>query len=204
ATIVAENLTRIKETYGNASIYSIYASAAYTNMLGTMPVERLLNLNGGFLKYYNNYSWACIQAATPTVWGTQNTGQSRMDWLNSKLILMWGWNPAEMIDGTNTMYFVKRAREAGAKTIVIDPRHSLSAVGLADEWIPIRPGTDTAMMAAMAYVMIDEGLLDEDYVNKYALGYDADHMPEGYETAESFKAYILGESDGVPKTPEWA
>jgi anaerobic dimethyl sulfoxide reductase subunit A len=60
------------------------------------------------------------------------------------------------------------------------------------------------MLAAMAYVTITEGLVDEDYVNKYALGYDAGHMPEGYETAESFKAYILGESDGVPKTPEWA
>jgi anaerobic dimethyl sulfoxide reductase subunit A len=142
--------------------------------------------------------------ATPTVYGTQNTGQSRIDWLNSKLILMWGWNPAEMIDGTNTMYMVKKAREAGAKTIVIDPRYTMSAVALADEWIPIRPGTDTAMMAAMAYVLISEGLVDEDYVNKYALGYDADHMPEGYETAESFKAYIMGESDGVPKTPEWA
>jgi anaerobic dimethyl sulfoxide reductase subunit A len=117
---------------------------------------------------------------------------------------MWGWNPAEMIDGTNTMYFLKRAREAGAKTILIDPRHTMSAAGLADEWIPIRPGTDTAMMAAMAHVLITENMVDEDFVNQYALGYDAQNMPDGYEDAESFKAYILGESDGVPKTPAWA
>ncbi|NPV65937.1 MAG: molybdopterin-dependent oxidoreductase [Anaerolineae bacterium] len=201
---VAENLIRIKEQYGNSAIYSHYSTGAYTNICGAAPVGRMLNLFGGTLGYYNNYSWACVQVATPTVYGTQNTGQSRLDWLNTRLILMWGWNPAEMIDGTNTMYFVKMARQAGAKTILIDPRHSMSAVGLADEWIPIRPGTDAAMMAAMAYVMITEGLVDEDFVNRYALGYDAQHMPEGYENAESFKAYILGESDGTPKTPEWA
>ncbi len=204
ADIVAENMIRIKEEYGSASLFIPGASGAYTGFNGVTPSQRLLDLFGGRLKYYNNYSWACTQAATPTVFGTQNTGQSRRDWLNSKLILMWGWNPAEMIDGTNTMYFVKMAREAGAKTIVIDPRQSLSVVGLADEWVPIRPGTDTAMMAAMAYVMINEGLVDEDFVNRYALGYDNQHMPEGYENAESFKAYILGESDGTPKTPEWA
>ena len=201
---VAENLIRVKETYGNSAIYSHYATGGGSTTAGSGTAARLLDLFGGRLGYYNNYSWACVQVATPTVYGTQNTGQSRLDWLNSKLILMWGWNPAEMIDGTNTMYFVKRAREAGAKTIVIDPRHTMSAVGLADEWIPIRPGTDTAMMAAMAYVLITEGLIDENFVNTYALGFDADHMPAGYENAESFKAYILGESDGVPKTPAWA
>ena len=201
---VAENLTRVKEAYGNTAIYTHYATGSYTNTTGSGPVDRLLRLFGGYLNYYNNYSWAAIQAATPTVYGTQTTGQSRMDWLNTKLILMWGWNPAEMIDGTNTMYFLKRAREAGAKTILIDPRHTMSAAGLADEWIPIRPGTDTAMMAAMAHVLITENMVDEDFVNQYALGYDAQNMPDGYEDAESFKAYILGESDGVPKTPAWA
>jgi anaerobic dimethyl sulfoxide reductase subunit A len=201
---VAENLTRVKETYGNSAIYSHYATGSGNMTNGSGNASRLLDLFGGRMGFYNNYSWAAVQVATPTVYGTQNTGQSRRDWLNSKLILMWGWNPAEMIDGTNTMYFVKMAREAGAKTIVIDPRHTMSVTGLADEWIPIRPGTDTAMMAAMAYIIITEGLVDEEFVNKYALGYDADHMPEGFEDAESFKAYILGESDGVPKTPQWA
>nr|MBN1228995.1 molybdopterin-dependent oxidoreductase [Anaerolineae bacterium] len=204
ADIIAENLIRIKEEYGSAAIYNHYATGAGNTINGSGVVGRMLNLFGGRLNYYNNYSWACTQVATPTVFGTQTSGQSRVDWLNAKLILMWGWNPAEMIDGTNTMYYVKLAREAGAKTIVIDPRHSMSAVGLADEWIPIRPGTDAAMMAAMAYVMINEGMVDEDYVNRYSLGYDSQHMPDGYEDAESFKAYILGESDGVPKTPEWA
>ncbi len=84
------------------------------------------------------------------------TGNQRQDWLNTKYFLMWGWNPAEMRDGTNSEYFVRLARERGARTVCIDPRMTMSAVSLADEWVPIRPGTDTAMMSAMAHVMITE------------------------------------------------
>ncbi len=61
------------------------------------------------------------------MYGTLVTGNQRQDWLNAKYILMWGWNPAEMRDGTNSDYFVKLAREAGAHVVCIDPRHSLSA-----------------------------------------------------------------------------
>jgi anaerobic dimethyl sulfoxide reductase subunit A len=201
---VASELMRVKEQYGNSAIYSHYSSGSYTEMTGANPTRRLLNLYGGVLGYYNSYSTACVGPATQATYGTTATGNHRADWQNSKLILMWAWNPAEMIFGTNTSYMVKLARQAGAKVVVIDPRLSMSAVGLADEWIPVRAGTDCAMMAAMAYVMITEGLVDEEYINRYAVGYDAQHMPDGYEGEESFKAYILGESDGVPKTPAWA
>jgi len=117
---------------------------------------------------------------------------------------MWSWNPCEMRDGTNSEYFLKKAKENGAKIICIDPRKSMSAVALADEWIPIRPGTDVAMMSAMAYVMISEGLVDQKFVNKYCVGFDSNHMPKGMEREESYKDYILGTRDGIPKTPEWA
>jgi anaerobic selenocysteine-containing dehydrogenase len=87
--------------------------------------QRLFNVYGGQLSYYNNYSWAQIQRATPTVYGTQVTGGQRQDWLNAKYIIMWSWNPAEMIDGSNSAWFIKKARENGAKVVVIDPRKSL-------------------------------------------------------------------------------
>ncbi|MBI2852292.1 MAG: molybdopterin-dependent oxidoreductase [Chloroflexi bacterium] len=50
--------------------------------------------------------------------------------------------------------------------VIIDPRHTDTAV-LADEWIPIYPGTDTAMMVAMAYVMYQQGLHDQAFWEKY-------------------------------------
>ncbi|MCP4534124.1 MAG: molybdopterin-dependent oxidoreductase, partial [Delftia sp.] len=142
--------------------------------------------------------------ATPTVYGTLHTGNQRQDWLNAKYILMWGWNPAEMRDGTNSDFFVKLARQNGARVVCVDPRHTLSAASLADEWVPIRPGTDAAMMSAMAYVMLTKGLHDAAFVAKYCVGFDESQMPPGAEGAESYEDYILGRRDGVAKTPAWA
>jgi anaerobic dimethyl sulfoxide reductase subunit A len=181
-----------------------YGTGSYNQINGSQTARRLMNLFGGCLGIYNSYSWAAINEATPTVFGTLNTGNQRQDWLNSKIILMWGWNPAEMRDGTNSDYFVKLARQNGTKVICIDPRMSMSAVGLADEWIPIRPGTDTAMMSAMAYVMISEDLYDSEFVRTHCVGFDDTQMPEGMEGVESYKDYILGRKDGTPKTPDWA
>jgi anaerobic dimethyl sulfoxide reductase subunit A len=201
---VAAQFERVKATYGNEALFVPYGTGSYNQLNGSHTARRLMNLYGGCLGIYNSYSWAAINAATPTVWGTLVTGNQRQDWLNSRYILMWGWNPAEMRDGTNSDYFIKLARQNGARVVCIDPRHSLSAASLADEWIPIRPGTDAAMMTAMAYVMLDEGLLDTAFIRKYCLGWDAATMPPGRESAESYSDYLLGARDGTPKTPEWA
>lgn len=202
--LAASEIKRVKETYGNSALFVPYGTGSYQQVNGSHIAARLFNMIGGSLGYYNNYSWAQIQRATPTVYGTQVTGNQRQDWVNSKYIIMWSWNPAEMIDGSNSAWFIKKAKENGAKVIVIDPRKSLSAVALADEWIAIRPGTDTAMMSAMAYVMITEGLYDKEFVATHCLGFDETQMPEGLEGEESYKDYILGTRDGTPKTPEWA
>ncbi|MCF8307871.1 MAG: molybdopterin-dependent oxidoreductase [Bacteroidales bacterium] len=201
---VASEIKRIKNQYGNQALYVPYGTGSYNQLNGRQTASRLFNLIGGSLGFYNSYSWAAISKATPYVFGTSVTGNQRQDWVNSKYILMWSWNPSEMRDGTNSEYFLKKAKENGAKIVCIDPRMSLSAVSLADEWIPIRPGTDVAMMSAMAYVMITEGLYDKDFVDNYCVGFDRSQMPEGAEDAESYKDYILGKKDGQPKTPEWA
>ncbi len=201
---IASEFERIKKTYGNQAFYVPYGTGSYNQINGRQTAQRLMNLYGGSLGFYNSYSWACISAATPYVYGTAVTGNQRQDWLNAKYILMWSWNPAEMRDGTNSEYFIQKAREKGARVVCIDPRMTLSAVSLADEWIPIRPGTDAAMMSAMAHVMIAENLYDADFVRSHCLGFDQTQMPAGAEDAESYKDYILGTRDGVPKTPEWA
>ncbi len=202
--LMASELQRVKEKYGNSALYVPYGTGSYSQTNGRQTAQRLMNLFGGSLGFYNSYSWACISQATPYVYGTSDTGNQRQDWLNSKYIIMWSWNPAEMVDGTNSAYFVHKAREKGARVVCIDPRMTLSAVSLADEWIPIRPGTDTAMMSAMAYVMITERLFDSLFVKKYCIGFDKTQMPEGTEYAETYEDYILGRRDGIAKTPGWA
>jgi anaerobic dimethyl sulfoxide reductase subunit A len=201
---VAAELARVRKAYGNAALYVPYGTGSYSQVNGRQAAQRLLNLFGGSLGQYNNYSWAAMARATATVYGTGVTGNQRQDWLNSKYILMWGWNPSEMRDGTNTEFFLRRAREKGARIVCIDPRMTPSAVALADEWIPIRPGTDVAMMSAMAHVMVAAGLHDEPFVRTHCVGFDAAQMPAGATDAESYKDYLLGVRDKVPKTPAWA
>ncbi len=201
---VAGELIRVKKTYGNSAFLVPYGTGSYSQVNGRQTAQRLLNLFGGSLGQYNNYSWACISTATSTVYGTETTGNQRQDWVNSKYILAWSWNPCEMRDGTNTELFLRKARERGARIVFIDPRMTLSAVALADEWIPIRPGTDVAMMSAMAYVMIQERIYDAEFVKTYCIGFDETQMPAAAKGEESYKDYILGTRDNIPKTPEWA
>ena len=201
---MAAELTRVKTKYGNSALFVPYGTGSYSQTNGRQTAQRLMNLFGGSLGHYNNYSWACMAAATATVYGTNITGNQRQDWVNAKYILMWGWNPSEMRDGTNTEYFLRAARDRGARIVCIDPRMTPSAVALADEWVPVRPGTDTAMMSAMAHVMITEGLYDAAFVRTHCAGFDATQMPPGLEREESYKDYVLGARDGTPKTPAWA
>ncbi len=202
--LAVSEIKRVVATYGNQALMVPYGTGAYNNTNGPHLARRLFNCYGGHLDTYNSYSWACTNVATPTVYGTRVTGNQRQDWINSRYILMWGWNPAEMIDGTNSAYLLKKAREHGAYIVCIDPRQTMSAVGLADEWVPIRPGTDTAMMTAMAYVMVRENLHAAEFIRTHCLGFDAAQMPAGCEGEESYLDYLMGSRDGIPKTPKWA
>lgn len=201
---IAKELTRLTEEYGPACRYSNYASGQSGSIMSAGNLaKRLFALTGGYLDYYNTYSSAQTTIATPYTYGTDYTGSTLNTLSDSKLIILWGHNPSETQFGL-TNYYVKKAKENGVKIVVIDPRKSDTAVALADEWIPIAPTTDTAMMNAMMYVIISEELYDKEFVDKYCLGFDEDQMPEGVPEGESLVSYILGKKDGIPKTPEWA
>ena len=146
---IACNTRRIKQMYGPQAIYMPYGTGNAGRVSEKVWMGRLLGMYGGYLSYYGSYSTACTQAATPYTYGTAETGSSREDWENSRLIILMGWNPAETTHGTNTAYYLKKAREAGARIICIDPVYTNTAVALADEWIPIKPTTDSALLEAM-------------------------------------------------------
>lgn len=203
-TTIANEMRRIREKYGPASRFENYAWGISAQIGGQALGKRLLACDGGYLDFYQNYSNACTTNATPYTYGTGETGNSYEDWVNCKLIILWGMNPAETVFGGQSMYWLRRAKEAGAKVIVVDPRYTDTAVALADEWIPILPATDNALMDAMTYVMITENIVDKAFIDKYCIGFDEKQMPDGVPANQSLKAYILGESDDVPKTPEWA
>lgn len=202
--LFAAQLERVRAEHGPGALFVPYGTGGYTNLTGAQTARRLLNCFGGQLSHYNSYSWGATNLATPATVGTTRCGGDRQDWLNSKLILMWGWNPAEARDGTNSDLFVHLARQRGARIICLDPRHTPSAASLADQWIPVRPGTDAALMTAMAYVILSENRHDADFIARCCSGFAADQMPSEARGEESYRDYILGTRDGVPKTPEWA
>lgn len=202
---IAEAERRVRERYGPDALFVHYATGNEALLSEPSWMRRLLGLRGGFLGYYNSYSTACASNATPYVYGTNDTGSSRETWRKSKLILLFGFNPAETIHGTNTAYYLRLAKEAGARIVAIDPIYTSTAAALADRWIPIRPTTDNALFDAMAYVMLSEGLQDQAFLDRYCLGFDEEHMPPGLPPGLSYKSYVLGlGGDGTRKSPEWA
>jgi anaerobic dimethyl sulfoxide reductase subunit A len=88
--------------------------------------------------------------------------------------------------------------------VCVDPRQTRTSRELADEHIFIRPSTDAAALIAMAYVIASEGLQDQAYLDRHVLGFDEQHLPAGAPPGASYRTYLLGLTDGVRKTPEWA
>ncbi len=203
--IIASELLRIRDAYGNRSFLAL--GELEPRLGGGLHGSPILNALGGCLTTWGQASQGGFPVVAKQMRGAWSSGvadsQDRMALRHSKLIVFWGTNPAWTASGGN-MYHFLNAKKAGAKIVFVDPYLHQSAQAIADEWIPCRPGTDGALLEALAYVMIDEGLQDQEFLDTYCLGFDADHMPEDAKTDENFKDYILGAYDGQPKTPEWA
>jgi thiosulfate reductase / polysulfide reductase chain A len=93
-----------------------------------------------------------------------------VDLKNSKYIVIVGRNPSGGIK-LQQMKDLIYAKGHGAKIVVVDPRYSETAI-IANEWLPVKPGTDLALILAMLNVMIDEKLYDEDFIRKHTVGFD--------------------------------
>jgi len=190
--IVASELSRIKENYGNSSILMISGAGNQSILHGTGPVSRMLLHFGGFTRGWASPSYEGALFASMSTYGTIRTGNTRDDLLNTRLIVMWAWDPARNVQDPGTALYLAQAREKGIRIIAIDPRYTDTAATFADQWIPIRPGTDAAMLIAMAYVIISENLQDQAFIDRYTVGFD------------KYRDYVLGKEDGVAKTPQWA
>ena len=93
-----------------------------------------------------------------------------MDWDEIECVAFIGSHVGEDSRNTVMQDFID-ARDRGAQIIVVDPRFS-TAAAKADYWLPIKPGTDTALLLAWVNVLIEENLFDREYIDQYAVGYD--------------------------------
>jgi biotin/methionine sulfoxide reductase len=204
--LVAEETARVRAEYGHASIFggSYGWSSAGRFHHARTQLHRFLGLGGGFTAQVTNYSYGAGMTLMPHILGTNEVIQGRVtDWesiiRNARVMLCLGGLPLKnglvTAGGAGAHEYVplmKRAAEAGLRFVNVSPFRGDCAEFLNAEWVPIRPNTDCALLLAMAFCIIEAGREDRDFLARCTVGFD------------QLRAYVLGETDGVPKTPEWA
>ncbi len=202
--IVAGEMKRVREKYGPAAITSLSSSHHNWGNIGyrAFTWSRFFNTIGFTEIIHNPDTWEGWIWGAAHAYGFQwrlgipeqyNLLEDGLK--NSELIVHWGNDPDSthgVYGGNDSNIWRLWLRDLGKKTIVIDPFCNYTAVVLADKWLAPRPGTDTALALAIAYTWIIEGTYDKEYVKNRTLGFG------------EFKAYVLGETDGIPKTAKWA
>jgi anaerobic dimethyl sulfoxide reductase subunit A len=205
---VARQLLRVRASYGNAAILDCSRTGSLSMLHGRAAARRFLYMFGGCTDLWSNLSAEAEVFALRMTYGrtaaTKTSGREPTDYVNSKLIVLWGASPADGTFGTGTQHYLKHARQQGVRIVCVDPRRTRTSVALADEHVFIRPSTDAAALIAFAYVIVSEGLHDQAYCDRYVLGFDEEHLPPGAPAGASYCSYLEGLGDGIAKTPEWA
>ncbi len=204
--IAATEIDRIRQTHGNQAIYggSYGWSSAGRFHHGQSQVHRFLNVLGGYVASFGSYSTGCAQAIMPHVFGVNFLSQlyrSQDSWQTlhdhtDLLVMFGGINPknAQVSMGGITEHGTKgwfeRFHAKGMACLNIGPQRSDAPAGC--DWLPCIPGSDTALMLALAYELETRGLTDHDFLARYTTGW------------AQFRPYLMGDSDGQPKTSDWA
>lgn len=200
--IIAKQMQKAYDTWGNRSILA----AAYSDIGDTYfdPVICLLNAKGGAMHHeLGTVSLGSWPIPEMMMTGGMLAAPDSLAIQESQLHFHFG-NNWMANKGGNTAHQLDAARAAGGRVVIVEPWLNQTAQTIADEWVPIIPGTDTAFCLGMMYHQIENNLQNQEFLDKYCVGFDADHMPEGAPKEDNFKDYVLGTYDGEPKTPEWA
>lgn len=187
-------------------IYDTYGPTAVINFSTNYPYVQLLSAMGGYVEIDDTTSLG-TGTGDMNWWGGTGKGNDKLDYRNADYITMIGAN-ATWSAHTGQYKFLD-AKESGTQFIYIGPARNVSASQLEARWIPVRPGTDTAFFIGVAYEMLalDEAqgnVVDREFLDRYTLGFDGDHMPDDAVLDENYEGYLRGEYDGTPKTAEWA
>lgn len=192
--LVADKLAEIRSRYGSEAVLRLGGSGACRGALHNTGrlTSRFLALYGGCTETYGSYSSAAASFATPYVLGTTMAGIDPATLQYARLIILWGYNVLDCRLGTEWEARLRQARRRGVETVAIDPRRTATARRLGTRWVPVRPGTDSALMLAVLHELLAAGLVDERFVERYSVGFAA------------LRRHVLGQDGTEPKTPAWA
>jgi anaerobic selenocysteine-containing dehydrogenase len=164
---ITKRLPEIANEFGSEAILP-YSYGGTLGVLNGGSMDRRFFHRLGASQLARNICSAAGEAGLRSVLGAK-TGTEPEQFRHSKYIIAWGAN----IHGNNVHLwpFIEEARRKGAKLVVIDPYKTRTAK-CADWYLPINPGTDTALALGMMHVIIGEERHDADYVARHTLGFE--------------------------------
>lgn len=202
--LVADEIRRVRDSFGNGAIYGGsygWASAGRIHHAQSQ-MRRFLNLAGGCVSSRETYSHAAAEVLFPHIIGLTNRAfQDQMTSLDlvadhcDYLLSIGGVSErtAQISSSGVSRHDVgaglNRLRARGAEIINVSPRGSDTPGG---KWVPIRPGTDTALLLALTYEIMSAGKADEEFLDRCASGWS------------EWRAYLTGTQDGTAKSADWA
>lgn len=203
-SLVADEIRRVNNEVGstgvamNCSSHQLWGNVGYhhavfnhfRSMIGATAVEA------------NPDSWEGWHWGAMNTWGfswklglPEQCDLLRDALENTELVVFWSSDP-ETTGGVYSAFESHERRrwlrELGVEMVVIDPYYNHTAVLFCDKWLAPYPGTDAAMATAIAYTWLSEGSYDKEYIERRTVGF------------EDWADYLLGKTDGTPKTCEWA
>ncbi|HZU90437.1 MAG TPA: molybdopterin-dependent oxidoreductase [Stellaceae bacterium] len=203
---IAAELGRVYAGYGPRGVFGGsygWASAGRFHDAQSQ-IHRFLNLLGGYVRSVNSYSSGAATVILPHIVGPQSAvAGNTASWAElaeeSALVLAFGGMALKNNDvgGGGTSRHVARdrlraARRRGAEFHLIGPLRDDLPAEIEAVWHPIRPGTDVALMLALAHTLVAEDLHDRPFLDRFCTGW------------ETFAAYLSGSGGGRPKDAAWA
>jgi biotin/methionine sulfoxide reductase len=205
--LAARELDRVRTGYGNEAIFGGsygWASAGRFHHAQSQ-LHRFLNRIGGYTRSVDDYSRGASLVTIPHLIGAQGLMDLRLrpvSWghiaEHTDLLVSFGGlrrsNSWVVPGGHNRHVGSGLVRCAGASTriVFLSAQQDDVSAQVDSEWIGVMPGTDTAVILALIHVLITDGLADDAFLERYTVG------------AAQVRRYVLGQTDGIPKTPEWA
>ena len=204
--LLAEELSRVKNQHGNQAIFGgTYGwSSAGRFHHAQSQLHRFLKCIGGYTRSVGTYSFAAAEAMVPHVLGDfwamlleTTSWRSVID--HGELLVAFGGMPWKngQINAGGAGRHVQRehmieARDAGIEFVNVGPIRTDIDDSLNAQWLALRPGTDTALLIAIAKTLLDEGRADTGFLEQYTVGID------------EFRKYLDGVDDGIAKDADWA